>query len=133
MREAAGIGHNGDSPLDACGKDVVELLQETPGIPAAALARLVQDVHRQLGQPVAGEHVDGATLDHLTRRREAIAEEPAAVRHPQDVHAARVVVPGAGGDTLVAESPVPAELESLWSALGGEAEAWEVSLACALD
>jgi len=49
------------------------------------------------------------------------------------LHAARVVVPGAGGDTLVAESPVPAELESLWSALGGEAEAWEVSLACALD
>ena len=49
------------------------------------------------------------------------------------LHAARVVIPGAGSQTLVAASPVPAELESLWSALGGEAGAWEVSLACALD
>jgi 23S rRNA pseudouridine1911/1915/1917 synthase len=49
------------------------------------------------------------------------------------LHAGRVVVPGDRGEPLVAVSPVPVELESLWSALGGEPEAWEVSLACALD
>jgi 23S rRNA-/tRNA-specific pseudouridylate synthase len=49
------------------------------------------------------------------------------------LHAARVVVPGADGQPLVISSPVPAELLSLWSALGGEAAAWEGALACALD
>jgi RluA family pseudouridine synthase len=46
------------------------------------------------------------------------------------LHAARVVVPDERGQPLVVESPVPPELLSLWSALGGEPGAWEVSLAC---
>ncbi len=52
------------------------------------------------------------------------------------LHAARVVVPREGGKSagsLVLSAPVPAELASLWSALGGEPAAWEVSLACALS
>jgi 23S rRNA pseudouridine1911/1915/1917 synthase len=49
------------------------------------------------------------------------------------LHAARVVVPGEGGSPLVAAAPVPAELEALWSALGGEPAAWEVSVSCALS
>jgi len=49
------------------------------------------------------------------------------------LHAARVVVPGADGQPLVISSPVPPELRSLWSALGGEGAAWEGALACALD
>jgi 23S rRNA pseudouridine1911/1915/1917 synthase len=48
------------------------------------------------------------------------------------LHAARVVVPGAGGTALVAHAPVPPELEELWSALGGDAAAWEVATSCDL-
>ena len=58
-------------------------------IPAAALPGLVQDVHRQFGQPVTGEHVDGAALHHLLGGREPITEEPAAVGHPQELGPAR--------------------------------------------
>ena len=53
------------------------------GVAAAALARLVEDVHRQLGQPVAGQHVDGTALDHLARGGEPVAEEAAAVGDPE--------------------------------------------------
>jgi 23S rRNA-/tRNA-specific pseudouridylate synthase len=49
------------------------------------------------------------------------------------LHAARVVVPDADGQPLVLSSPIPAELLSLWSALGGDPAAWEGALACALD
>jgi 23S rRNA pseudouridine1911/1915/1917 synthase len=49
------------------------------------------------------------------------------------LHAARVVVPGARGEPLIAQAPVPAELESLWSALGGDAGAWEVAASCRFD
>jgi 23S rRNA pseudouridine1911/1915/1917 synthase len=48
------------------------------------------------------------------------------------LHAARVVVPGAGGSVLVARSALPAELDELWTALGGEAAAWEVAASCDL-
>ena len=48
------------------------------------------------------------------------------------LHAARVVVPREDGTPLVLSAPLPQELASLWSALGGEAAAWEVSLACDL-
>ncbi len=48
------------------------------------------------------------------------------------LHAARVVVPGASGTPLVASAPVPPELASLWSALGGEAGAWDLAASCAL-
>ena len=48
------------------------------------------------------------------------------------LHAARVVIPGARGAPLVALAPAPPELTSLWSALGGEAAAWELATSCAL-
>jgi 23S rRNA-/tRNA-specific pseudouridylate synthase len=48
------------------------------------------------------------------------------------LHAARVVVPGATGKPLIVRSPIPPELEGLWSALGGEPSAWELSASCAL-
>ncbi len=49
------------------------------------------------------------------------------------LHAARVVVPGADGEPLVVQSPVPPELEELWCALGGEPAAWELSASCPLE
>ena len=44
------------------------------------------------------------------------------------LHAARVIVPGAHG-IVEARAPIPAELTEIWSALGGDASAWERALA----
>jgi 23S rRNA-/tRNA-specific pseudouridylate synthase len=49
------------------------------------------------------------------------------------LHAARVVVPGEDGVPVLLASPVPAELQFLWSALGGDPAAWEVATSCALS
>jgi 23S rRNA pseudouridine1911/1915/1917 synthase len=43
------------------------------------------------------------------------------------LHALRVVVPDSAGGTLVALAPVPDALKDMWSALGGEAAAWELA------
>ena len=49
------------------------------------------------------------------------------------LHCARVVVPGAQGEgDFVALSAQPPELSTLWSALGGGADAWEGAVSCAL-
>jgi 23S rRNA pseudouridine1911/1915/1917 synthase len=48
------------------------------------------------------------------------------------LHAARVVVPAEDGTSLVVASPIPPALLELWSALGGDPAAWEVSTSCAL-
>jgi 23S rRNA-/tRNA-specific pseudouridylate synthase len=48
------------------------------------------------------------------------------------LHAARVAVPDARGARVVVASPVPAELEALWAALGGAPEAWQLALSCEL-
>jgi len=49
------------------------------------------------------------------------------------LHAARVVVPGEDGSRVLVTSPIPTELESLWSALGGDPAAWEVATSCELS
>jgi 23S rRNA-/tRNA-specific pseudouridylate synthase len=49
------------------------------------------------------------------------------------LHAARVVVPGDDGVPVPLVSPIPKELEALWSALGGDPAAWEVATSCALS
>jgi len=49
------------------------------------------------------------------------------------LHAGRVMVPGEDGAPIVVTSPLPPELASLWSALGGDPAVWEVSASCALS
>jgi 23S rRNA pseudouridine1911/1915/1917 synthase len=49
------------------------------------------------------------------------------------LHARRVVVPGEDGAPISVTSPLPPELASLWSALGGDPAAWEVPPSCALS
>jgi 23S rRNA-/tRNA-specific pseudouridylate synthase len=49
------------------------------------------------------------------------------------LHAARVRVPDAAGEPLVASAPIPAELERIWSALGGAPEAWDRAVSCELE
>jgi hypothetical protein len=46
------------------------------------------------------------------------------------LHARRVVVPNAKGTPVQVEAAVPPELESLWSALGGDPAAWDLAAAC---
>ena len=80
--QAARIGDHLNAALDACGEHLFHLAQEGAGITQFGVAQslLVQDQHGQLGQPVPGEHVDVAAVDHLARSGKAVAEEPAAVR-----------------------------------------------------
>jgi len=48
------------------------------------------------------------------------------------LHCARVVVPSEAGQPLVVLSPWPPELAALWSALGGNPDAWEGATSCVL-
>lgn len=48
------------------------------------------------------------------------------------LHAARVTVPDAHGKPLVADAPVPSELLSAWTELGGAPEAWDRAVSCSL-
>jgi 23S rRNA-/tRNA-specific pseudouridylate synthase len=48
------------------------------------------------------------------------------------LHAARVSVPDARGEPLVASAPVPPELTRAWTDLGGASEAWDTAVSCAL-
>ena len=78
---------------------LLHLRQERRRIPELAVAGplLVQDQHGQLGQPVAGQHIDVAAFDHLLRRRQPIAEEPAAVGDADGTiagHAASILTNG---------------------------------------
>jgi 23S rRNA pseudouridine1911/1915/1917 synthase len=49
------------------------------------------------------------------------------------LHAARVTVPDARGEPLVAAAPVPAELLRAWTDLGGASEAWDMAASCVLE
>jgi 23S rRNA pseudouridine1911/1915/1917 synthase len=48
------------------------------------------------------------------------------------LHSARAVIPDEAGTALAIRAPIPHELVTLWSELGGEAEAWELAANCAL-
>ena len=79
--EAAGVGDDLDAPLQAGAEHVLHLPQERGRVAEAGvlLPRLPQDQHGQLGQVVAGQHVDRAR-EHLPGGGEAVAVEPGAVR-----------------------------------------------------
>ena len=82
--EAASVADDLDAPLDARAEHLFHLGEEGRRVSELAVASplLVQDQHGQLGQPVAGQHVDVAAVDHLPGRRQPITEEPAAVGDP---------------------------------------------------
>jgi RluA family pseudouridine synthase len=48
------------------------------------------------------------------------------------LHAARVVVPDERSSPLSLSAPIPPDLASLWSVLGGDPDAWERATSCAL-
>ena len=79
--EPARIADDPYPTLGAGAEHLLHLRQERRRVPEFAVAGplLVQDQHGQFGQPVAGQHIDVAALDHFLRCRQTIAEEPAAV------------------------------------------------------
>ncbi len=79
--QAAGVGDDLDPLLEACHHDLLHLGDEAAGISASGAAGLGagEDQHRQLGQPVAGENVDGPAFDHLLGSRKTVAVEAGTV------------------------------------------------------
>lgn len=79
------------------------------------------------GAPLLGDRdYDGSTRVTLENGRVVALARIA-------LHAARVTIPGAHGEPLVAEAPIPRELARAWAELGGEPEAWNTAVSCELD
>ena len=97
--EASGVGDHLDAAVDAGAEHLFHLGEEGvgPALRVVALAALPQDEHGELGQPVPGEHVDGAALDHLPGRREPVAVEARAVGDAQRLGHGRSAGPRACG------------------------------------
>ena len=114
--EAAGIGDDFDAGIDAPAEHLFHLGEEGPRPPSAAVlpVALPQDEHGELGQPVAGQDVDGPTFDHLPRRGQAVTVETRAVGDAERFGHGRQV-PSAGPAGWPG-SPVPS---SDWSAESG--------------
>ena len=82
--EPARVGHHLDPGVQAGPHDLLHLGHEGAGVaaPRSLGPGAGQDQHGQLGQPVAGEEVDGPALHHLRRGRQPVAVEARAVGHP---------------------------------------------------
>jgi hypothetical protein len=80
--EAPGVGHDLDATVEAGPHHLFHLRDERPGESSLRVLRpdATQDQHGQLGEPVAGQHVDRPALDHLERATRPIAEESGTVR-----------------------------------------------------
>jgi RluA family pseudouridine synthase len=137
----APIGRGRDPKLRAVkGRDAVPALTRyavtavTPsGVAMLAVAPITGRTHQirvhaaHAGAPLLGDRAYGGPT-RLTLPSGRVVE-PGRIA----LHAARVVVPRLHGEPLVLSAPIPPELQSLWSALGGEPAAWDVSLACDLS
>jgi hypothetical protein len=86
--EPAGVGHHLDPVVHDQAEALLHLVEEAGRVPLGrvAAARPPKDQHGQLGQVVAGEHVDRAALQQLPRRAPAVAVEPGAVGDAERVH-----------------------------------------------
>jgi RluA family pseudouridine synthase len=137
----APVGRGRDPKLRAVnGRDAVPATTRyavtavtTGGVAMLAVAPVTGRTHQirvhaaHAGAPLLGDRAYGGPV-RLTLPSGRVIE-PGRIA----LHAARVVVPRPAGEPLVLSAPLPPELASLWSALGGEPAAWEVSLACDLS
>ena len=120
--EAAGVGHDAHPALERVAQALLDLGDERAGVAERRVAQLVlaQDQHGELGQVVAGDHVDRSAVEHLAHGRQAVAVEPRAVGDDQRFgrragRAARGVAHHVA--PLVGVRPEP----------GGPANAWAMS------
>ncbi len=83
--EPARVGHDPDPLLEGEAEAVLELADEGARIAERGVLQrvLAEDQHRQLGEVVAGEHVERPTLEHLAHRGQPVAVEPRAVADPE--------------------------------------------------
>jgi RluA family pseudouridine synthase len=136
----ASIGRTRDPRLRAAwGRDAAEaktLYAVTSLCPSGeamlALAPLTGRTHQirvhasHAGAPLLGDRAYGGPTRLTLPGGRVVAPGRIAL------HAARVTVPRDDGALLEIRSPLPPELVELWSALGGDPAAWEVSASCAL-
>jgi RluA family pseudouridine synthase len=136
----APVGRSGDPRLRAVGgRDAVPARTRYAAVGKAGAATMLAvspltgrthqiRVHASnAGAPLLGDRAYGGP-SRLTLSSGRVLE-PGRIA----LHAARVVVPGEDGEVVVVASPLPPDLLSLWSALGGDPGAWEVAVAAALD
>ncbi len=74
------------------------------------------------GAPLLGDRDYGGPLRLTTLNGQVLGLGRIAL------HAARVMVPGAAGASVVAEASIPDELRRVWAELGGAPEAWNTAL-----
>ena len=76
--ESTGVGDDRDATLDGEPERFLHLAEERLGEAERRILGPVpaEDEHRQLGQIVAGEHVELAAVEHLAHGGEAVAVEP---------------------------------------------------------
>jgi hypothetical protein len=91
--QAAGARHDADAPLERETEHVLHLPQERGRVARARvfLAGPPEQEHRQLGQVVAREDVDRATVEHLAGGAQPVAVEPRGVGDPDGRPGRRVV------------------------------------------
>jgi 23S rRNA-/tRNA-specific pseudouridylate synthase len=123
---------SGRDPVDA--RTRYQVVGRTPrGEAMLAVAPLTGRTHQirvhsaHAGAPLLGDRAYGGP-SRVTLATGRVLE-PGRIA----LHAARVVVPGRDGSPVLVTSPIPTELRSLWSALGGDPAAWEVATSCALS
>jgi len=73
--ETAGVDDDLDAALDATREHVLHLAQKRSRIAGGRRLHAIfgQDHHGELGEIIAGEHVDRAPVDHLAGRAQAVA------------------------------------------------------------
>lgn len=79
------------------------------------------------GAPLVGDRDYGGPMRIALANGNILAPSRIAL------HAARVIVPSKNAEPIEARSPVPGELTTLWTQLGGDAKSWDEAIGTALD
>ncbi len=79
--EPAGVGDDSDPVVHGQAQPLLELGEERPGVPPGRVLQPVpaEDQHRQLGEVVPRQHVQGTAGEHLAQGVEAVAVEAGGV------------------------------------------------------
>jgi len=78
------------------------------------------------GAPLVGDR------DYRGPMRIALANGSIVAPSRIALHAARVIVPSKNAEPIEARSPVPGELTTLWTQLGGDAKSWDEAIGVGL-
>ncbi|CAM4177846.1 hypothetical protein NORO109296_21975 [Nocardiopsis rhodophaea] len=83
--EPAGVGHDRDAPVGREPEALLHLPRKRARVPEIGVPQPVpaQDEHGELGEVVAGQHIQPTVLKHLPHRGEAVPVEPGGVADPQ--------------------------------------------------